>query len=151
MLVAQSWISLHVAPGSAFSTPATMIAGNRLGLPLICFPYPPFARARGLFKFPSNSHATFKTYPPPQLQSFTLSNGTFSVLPFLILLFGHLGDQCAFDVMFLFLCFCINPFLPPSPFPHRNVVRMIPPFRCSCAGPGDFGHRSPHVCFYPDA
>ncbi len=99
------------------------------------------------FKFACN----FQNIPSSTIAIFHAFNGTFSVLPFLILLFGHLGDQCAFDVMFLFLCLCINPFLPPSPFPHRNVVRMIPLFRCSCAGPGDFGHRSPHVCFYPDA
>jgi len=49
---------------------------------------------------------------------------------FLILLFGHLGDQCAFAlvvVVSLRLCTSFSP--------HDSV--RIPPFRCSRAGPGD--------------
>ncbi|KAF8490847.1 hypothetical protein F5888DRAFT_1097144 [Russula emetica] len=63
---------------------------------------------------------------------------------FLILLFGHLGDQCVFALIVLvFLRLCMN--FPP--LSHHNSVR-IPLFRCS-RWSRRYGHRLPHVCFLP--
>lgn len=46
---------------------------------------------------------------------------------------GHLGDQCAFGLVLVFVRLCIN--LPP--FPSQLCKYITVSFRCSCAGPGD--------------
>jgi len=76
----------------------------------------------------------FKTYPPTTNCNATFhASWYFFCAFFLILLFGHLGDQCAFRLIVLVsLRLCIS--FPP--LSHHNSVRL-PPFRCSCAGPGD--------------
>ena len=79
---------------------------------------------------------------PSQVHSSTL-HGDFFYSLFLLSLFGHLGDQCAFALMFLVsLPLCIHP-------PHIFV--RIPLFHCFRASPGDLAIAPPPVRFYPDA
>jgi hypothetical protein len=134
------------------NTPATinMIAGIVL-VEDHSFLYPPSTPLPGLMAF-----FQFLPFRMQLFQNNTLHHkpqcnpSRFTVLFlyfffFLILLFGHLGDQCTFAlIVLIFLCFCMN--FPPLPSPpsHHNSVR-IPLFRCS-RWSRRYGHRS-HVCF----
>ena len=146
----KSDLRLRERPAPFQSTPASMIAGIVLvDDPLLSFFFfhHAFARANGPFSnfFPFRVQL-FQNIPSTTNRNCNLSrfmlHVLFSILLFLILLFDHLGDQCAFAVIVLVsLRFFIN--FPPSPITTLYVYHR------SLRWSRRYGHRSPHVCLLP--
>jgi hypothetical protein len=137
MLVPQSRISAYVAP-SFLQHSSEHDRRNRVGgRALISLPFFHATPLPGLMAFFKFLPFRMQLFQKHTLHKSQCNLSRFMVLFlyffFLILLFGHLGDQCAFGLVVLVsLCLCIS--FPP--LPHHNSVRL-PPFRCSCAGPGE--------------
>ncbi|SRR6266849_10573832 len=139
MLVPQSRIS-YLAPGSLQHSSERDRRNLVGGRPHISFHFfhHAFARANGLFQYISSiSKSTFSKHTPHHKSqcnlSFTLHASWyfFCTSVFLILLFGHLGDQCVFALIVLVsLRFFI--IFPPSPITtlysyHRFVAPALVP------------------------
>ena len=149
MLVPQSRIS-YLAPGSLQHSSEHDRRNRVSGRPFISLPFFHATPLPGLMVFSNFFHFEcnfFKDIPSTTSPNaiFHASWYFFCTSLFLILLFGHLGDQCAFGLVVLVsLRLCINF---PSPTPilyvyYRFVApTLVPEIRPYVA----------HVCFYPDA